>query len=165
MDKEVSHNSMDSTIANVNGRLEKLATYTEPTVVYSSEREVAATHHLGKVLGIHRDTNDGMVAEYIQRQIDMKYIEGMVGLTLGSCSGAQERSSPVTGPVFMSQVTPSHEQQSVLSIHDSVFGKGYWQYSNEASINGEGLFELMERKRLVMMSTQMRRRGGGGRVI
>jgi len=49
MDKEVSDNSMDSTIANVNGRLEKLATYTEPTIVYSSEREVAATHHLGNV--------------------------------------------------------------------------------------------------------------------
>ena len=47
MDKEVSDNSMDSTIANVNGRLEKLATGTEPTIVYSSEREVAATHHLG----------------------------------------------------------------------------------------------------------------------
>ncbi|KAJ6976464.1 hypothetical protein NC653_028560 [Populus alba x Populus x berolinensis] len=46
----------------------------------------------------------------------------------------QERSSPVTCPVFMSQVTPSHEQQSVLSIHDSVFGKGYWQYSNEADL-------------------------------
>jgi len=73
----------------VNGRLEKLATYTEPTIVYSSEREVAATHHLGKVLGIHRDTNDGLDAEHIRRQIDMKYIEGMVGLTLSSCSGAQ----------------------------------------------------------------------------
>jgi hypothetical protein len=44
MDKEVSDNSMDSTIANVNGRL---LHYTEPTIVYSSEREVAATHHLG----------------------------------------------------------------------------------------------------------------------
>jgi hypothetical protein len=73
----------------VNGRLEKLATYTEPTIVYSSEREVAATHHLGKVLGIHRDTNDGLDAEHIRRQIDMKYIEGMVGLPLSSCSGAQ----------------------------------------------------------------------------
>ncbi|KAL9372022.1 hypothetical protein Peur_034266 [Populus x canadensis] len=60
MDKEVSDNSMDSTLANVNGRLENLATCTEPTIVYSSEREVAATHHLGKVLGIHRDTNDGL---------------------------------------------------------------------------------------------------------
>jgi len=29
MDKEVSDNSMDSTIANVNGRLEKLATGVE----------------------------------------------------------------------------------------------------------------------------------------
>jgi len=78
MDKEVSDNSMDSTLANVNGRLEKLAADTEPTIVYSSEREVAATHHLRKVLGIHRDTNDGLVAEHIRRQIDMKYIEGMV---------------------------------------------------------------------------------------
>ncbi|KAJ6976530.1 hypothetical protein NC653_028620 [Populus alba x Populus x berolinensis] len=59
MDKEVSDNSMNSTLANVNGRLENLATCTEPTVVYSSAREVAATHHLGKVLGIHRDTNYG----------------------------------------------------------------------------------------------------------
>ena len=92
MDKEVSDNSMDSTIANVNGRLEKLAADTEPTIVYSSEREVAATHHLGKVLGIHRDTNDGLVAEHIRRQIDMKYIEGMVGLPLSSCSGAQVMS-------------------------------------------------------------------------
>ncbi|KAL9334512.1 hypothetical protein Peur_071693 [Populus x canadensis] len=90
--KEVSDNSMDSTIANVNGRLEKLAADTEPTIVYSSEREVAATHHLGKVLGIHRDTNDGLVAEHIRRQIDMKYIEGMVGLPLSSCSGAQVMS-------------------------------------------------------------------------
>jgi hypothetical protein len=72
MDKEVSDNSMDSTLANVNGRLENLATCTEPTIVYSSEREVAATHHLGKVLGIHRDTNDGLVAEHIRRQIDTK---------------------------------------------------------------------------------------------
>jgi hypothetical protein len=92
MDKEVSDNSMDSTIANVNGRLEKLATGTEPTIVYSSEREVAATHHLGKVLGIHRDTNDGLVAEHIRRQIDLKYIEGMVELPLSSCSGAQVMS-------------------------------------------------------------------------
>jgi len=83
---------MDSTIANVNGRLEKLAADTEPTIVYSSEREVAATHHLGKVLGIHRDTNDGLVAEHIRSQIDMKYIEGMVGLPLSSCSGAQVMS-------------------------------------------------------------------------
>ncbi|KAH8492290.1 hypothetical protein H0E87_021743, partial [Populus deltoides] len=81
---------MDSTIANVNGRLEKLAADTEPTIVYSSEREVAATHHLGKVLGIHRDTNDGLVAEHIRRQIDMKYIKGMIGLPLSSCSGAQD---------------------------------------------------------------------------
>ncbi|KAG6753584.1 hypothetical protein POTOM_041563 [Populus tomentosa] len=72
MDKEVSDNSMDSTLANVNGRLENLATCTEPTIVYSSAREVAATHHLGKVLGIHRDTNDGLVAEHIRRQIDTK---------------------------------------------------------------------------------------------
>ncbi|KAJ6881219.1 hypothetical protein NC651_027929 [Populus alba x Populus x berolinensis] len=49
MDKEVSDNSMDSTLANVNGRLENLATCTEPTIVYSSAREVAATHHLGKL--------------------------------------------------------------------------------------------------------------------
>jgi hypothetical protein len=27
-------------------------------------------------------------AEHIRRQIDMKYIEGMVGLPLSSCSGA-----------------------------------------------------------------------------
>ncbi|KAJ6976468.1 hypothetical protein NC653_028564 [Populus alba x Populus x berolinensis] len=72
MDKEVSDNSMDSTLANVNGRLENLATCTEPTIVYSSAREVAATHHLGKFLGIHRDTNDGLVAEHIRSQIDTK---------------------------------------------------------------------------------------------
>jgi hypothetical protein len=40
---------MDSTIAKVNGRLEKLAADTEPTIVYSFGREVAATHHLGNV--------------------------------------------------------------------------------------------------------------------
>ncbi|KAJ6976504.1 hypothetical protein NC653_028597 [Populus alba x Populus x berolinensis] len=72
MDKEVSDNSMDPTLANVNGRLENLATCTEPTIVYSSAREVAATHHLGKFLGIHRDTNDGLVAEHIRSQIDTK---------------------------------------------------------------------------------------------
>jgi hypothetical protein len=47
--KEVSDNSMDSTIAKVNGRLEKLAADTEPTIVYSFGREVEATHHLGNV--------------------------------------------------------------------------------------------------------------------
>jgi hypothetical protein len=36
------------------------------------------------------------------------------------------RSSPVTCPVFMSQETPSHKQQSVPSFHDSVLG--CWQF-------------------------------------
>jgi hypothetical protein len=43
----------------------------------------------------------------------------------------QERSSPVTCPVFRSQVTPSHKQQSVPSFHDSVLG--CWQ-STEAEL-------------------------------
>jgi len=43
----------------------------------------------------------------------------------------QERSSPVICPVFRSQVTPSHKQQSVPSFHDSVLG--CWQ-STEAEL-------------------------------
>jgi len=42
----------------------------------------------------------------------------------------QARSSAMTCPLLMSQVTPSHKQQSVPSFHDSVLG--FAQYSKEA---------------------------------